>query len=162
MNDERLVTATRQGRTVPLRESGEYHSSDDYARVPFELAHNQEISDGAVRLYIHMVWRYGHRKQNPDENQNFERRKTMAQALGVTQRTITNRIKELERNNWIAVIMQKNSVKGYTSNFYHVFEVQKDCKAFKARISDLEDRRRTHQKNSVTIATKKAAQKKGQ
>ena len=140
------VAKTRQKLSVPIREDGEVHRADTFAQVPFELIRDPNISDGAVRLYAHMLWRYGSRKSTQD-NQNFERRKTMAEALGVKPRTITRRIKELERANWIAVIMQSNW-KGYTSNFYHVFQVRKDCQTFKKRHERILTQRSEHRKAS--------------
>jgi hypothetical protein len=58
------------------------------------------------------------------------------------------------------VIMQ-NSFKGYTTNFYHVFEVQEDCEAFKERRGEVEAQRRTHRKTSAPVTEKTTTRKKG-
>jgi hypothetical protein len=94
--------------------------SDNFGKVPYELISDTSISAGAVRLYAHMHWRYG------SNMKNYESRASMAEAMGVTKRTITKYITELEQANWI-IVKIRTSKRGRESNFYHVFEIQEDC-----------------------------------
>lgn len=58
----------------------------------------------------------------------------MGEILGVSEKTISNRVKELEARDWVIVIERNvNANTGnYQSNFYHVFERQKDAREFRA------------------------------
>ncbi len=76
---------------APAKEDGQLHQrSRNYGKVPHAIMHDLKLTDGAVRLYAHMHWRYG------SNHQNFEGRRSMAQMLGVSERTISNRTRELE------------------------------------------------------------------
>lgn len=105
-----------------------HRTAQTFGKLPEALLHDATISDGAVRLYAHMHWRYG------SNGQNFEGQRNMAEMLGVQSReTIRKRIEELERAEWIVVIRRGKRRGQYTTNFYHVFESQDDCRAWKAR-----------------------------
>ncbi len=107
------------------KEKGYVHRrSKDYAKVPSELMHDTKISDGAVRLYAHMHWRYGSNRKM------FEGQESMAKTLGVSTKTISRRAKELAKGDWI-VICYRSWRGQYTSNFYHVFELPSDCRVWK-------------------------------
>lgn len=100
------------------QDTGQVHSPrTKFGKVPEAMMHNPSITDGAIRLYAHMHWRYG------TNQQNFEGRESMAAFLGVSKATITKRAAELEANDWIVVQPRP----GRKSNFYHVFVSQKDC-----------------------------------
>lgn len=103
-----------------------HRKSDNFGKVPIELVHNTKITDGAVRLYGHMHWRYG------DNHQNFEGMTSMAKHMGVSEKTISNRIKELEANDWLIVVERQAPDGQYKTPYYHVFELQEDCRAFRA------------------------------
>jgi hypothetical protein len=106
-------------------EEGKLHKRPDlFGKVFAALIHDLTITDGAIRLYAHMHWRYG------ANHQMFESIGTMAKALGVTDRAIKQRIAELAAAGWIVVIgrREKGKVK---SNFYHIFERTKDSRTFR-------------------------------
>lgn len=111
-----------------MEEQGQLHTSRrTFGKTPEQLMHDMDITDGAVRLYAHMHWRYGSNKQN------FEGQKSMAEMMGVTETTISNRIRELEANDWVLVI-ERGINKGtgaFQTPFYHVFEQQRDCREFR-------------------------------
>jgi hypothetical protein len=110
-------------------EKGYLHrTARSFGKLPEALLHDPNISDGAKVLYAHMHWRYG------SNGQNFEGQRSMAEMLGVKSReTIRKRIEELERADWIVVIRRHKERGQYVTNFYHVFESQEDCRAWKAR-----------------------------
>lgn len=115
--------------TETMQERGYLHRrSDDFGKVPEELMHDLNLTDGAVRLYAHMHWRYG---SNCDDH---EGRKSMGEMLGVGVSTISSRVKELVDANWVVVVARYNN-KGRTTNFYHVFELQTDCIEWKRKHS---------------------------
>lgn len=113
----------------PATEDGQLHQrSRNYGKVPHAIMHDLKLTDGAVRLYAHMHWRYG------SNHQNFEGRRSMAQMLGVSERTIGNRIRELESAGWVVVIERDFDEKSgkYRTPFYHVFETRKAARQFRA------------------------------
>lgn len=112
-----------------MPEKGYLHRTPQtFGKLPEALLHGAGISDGAKVLYAHMHWRYG------ANGRNFEGQRSMAEMLGVSSReTIRKRIEELERAEWIVVIRRGKRRGQYTTNFYHVFESQDDCRAWKAR-----------------------------
>jgi hypothetical protein len=97
-----------------------HQRSKNYGKIPYEMMTDLTLSHGAVRLYAYMHWRYG------SNNKNFESQRSMADAMGVSRRTITKYVAELEQGDWIVVIERSNQ-RGRESNFYHVFEFQEDC-----------------------------------
>lgn len=108
-----------------MSEKGYLHQrSTNFGKVPYALMIDTSISAGAVRLYAYMHWRYG---TNQD---NHESRKSMAEAMGVSRRTITKYTQELEQADWIVIIRRANKT-GSATNFYHVFELQDDCRSWR-------------------------------
>lgn len=101
-----------------------HRRSRDFGKTPEVLMHDIDVTDGAVRLYSHMHWRYGQNQKN------FEGLSSMAEMLGVTEQTIAARIKELESKDWVVVIERGLSSKtgNFQTPFYHVFEVQRDAR----------------------------------
>ncbi len=117
--------AKTKAQTPELTGDGYLHRrSDNFGKLPVELMHNKSISDGAKVQYAHMHWRYG------STCKNFEGRASMADMLGVSEATITHRANELEQNDWVIVVPQYNR-KGRTTNFYHIFELQSDCREWR-------------------------------
>ena len=111
------------------REPGKLYTATDVpGKIYPALMHNPERTDGAKVLYAHMHWRYGRNEQN------FESQKSMARHLGVSEKTIANRILELEYDDWVVVEIQERSAQSgnFTTPFYHVFERQDDCRKFRA------------------------------
>jgi predicted DNA-binding transcriptional regulator len=109
------------------QETVQYHRAPPrYAKAASTLILDQSISDGAVRLYLYLQWRAG------QKNTNFRAKSTMALELGVTSRTIRNRVAELAAAGWIAVITRGAVGEEQTSNHYHVFESRKMCKMWRA------------------------------
>lgn len=106
--------------------NGKVHGAT-FGKVPPELMHDPAITDGAVRLYAHMHWRYGQNQSN------FEGQVSMAKYLHVTPLTIAHRIDELESHDWVVVIYRgKNKTTGnYTTPFYHVFTSTEECRLFR-------------------------------
>jgi len=94
--------------------------SNDFGKSPISLIHDKSITDGACRLYAHMHWRYG------SNCKNIEGRGSMSSFFGVSETTITNRVKELVARDWV-VTVPRTDEHGKTHNFYHVFETQADC-----------------------------------
>jgi hypothetical protein len=106
-------------------EEGKLHKRPDlFGKVFAALIHDLTISDGAIRLYAHMHWRYG------ANHKMFESIGTMAKALGVTDKVIKQRIAELAASGWIVVIARRANGK-VTSNFYHIFERTRDSRTFR-------------------------------
>lgn len=108
-------------------DQGKLHDSPQFGRVPEKLMHDVNLTDGAVRLFAHMVWRYG------SNHKNFEGRSSMASYLGVSPTTITKRIQELEATDWIVTIEREVSSKtgNYQTPFYHVFLSQAQARKFR-------------------------------
>jgi hypothetical protein len=98
-----------------------------FGKVMELLLHNTAITDGAIRLYAHMHWRYGQSKRN------WEGQRSMAKYLGVTEKTISARIQELEQHDWVVVVLRGYNPKtgAFQTPYYHVFEDQADCIAFR-------------------------------
>lgn len=114
---------------TPVKEVGYLHRrTNDYGKVPGELMRDKTISHGAVRLYAYMHWRYGNNMQN------FESQESIAEALGVTDRSIRNWLKELQAARWVIVIERKDKRNRHISNRYHVFEVQEECDEWRKRL----------------------------
>lgn len=101
-----------------------HRRAETFGKLPEALMHDTTITDGACRLYSHMHWRYG---SNGD---NHEGRASMADTLGVSATTISNRTAELVAKDWIVVLVRTNA-NGRTTNVYHVFEVQEDCRKWR-------------------------------
>lgn len=101
-----------------------HHRSSDFGKIPEELMHDLELTDGAVRTYAHMHWRYG---QNC---KNFEGRRSIGECRGITEATVTKHTTELEAKNWIIIVPRRLDNRR-TTNFYHVFESQEDCIAWR-------------------------------
>lgn len=113
------------------------HISETFGKVPEPLMHNPAITDGAMRLYAHMHWRAG---QSGMSKEGIE---SMARYLDVTDKTISNRIDELEAHDWV-VSVERNPG-GETGNFrtriYHVFEKQQECCEFRLTYKTKDDER---------------------
>lgn len=113
---------------VIIEDAGLLHSKPDtFGKSPAPLIHDKNITDGACRLYAHMHWRYGRNQKN------FEGRGSIAEFLGVSKTTITNRIKELEAADWIVVVERRKTgdASNFQTPFYHVFETQADARNFR-------------------------------
>lgn len=109
-------------------ESGRLHrTTPKFGKSPIEMLRDKSISDGAARQYAYMHWRYGKNKSN------FEGRESIAEALGVSKVTVTNRTMELEQADWLVVIRKYNERTKTTRNVYHLFEDQKDCIAWREK-----------------------------
>lgn len=109
-----------------MTDAGKLHrETPKFGKSPVDMLLDQSISDGAARQYAYMHWRYGANKQN------FEGRESIAEAMGVSERTITKRNAELEQADWIIVLRQYDPKTRKTRNFYHVFEIQADCAAYR-------------------------------
>lgn len=110
-----------------MSDPGELHRAPDtFGKGPIALLTDKSISDGAVRQYLYMHWRYG------KNNQNYEGRESIAEAMGVSERTVTNRTRELESAGWLVAIRQYDKKTRTTRNFYHVFEVRDECVEWRA------------------------------
>lgn len=107
--------------------TGQVHTPT-FGKVVTDLLHDLTITDGAKVLYAHMYWRYG------DNCKNFEGQKSMAAMLGVSEKTIRNRLDELEANDWIITIYMEGHDKNgnWQRCHYHVFETQEACRRFRA------------------------------
>lgn len=112
-----------------MSDSGQLHREDTFGKLPIDLIEDQNISDGACRLYAQMHWRYG---SNADDHESQGKK---AEALSVCKETIRNRQRELVTNDWI-VIIARHGKDGQTSNFYHVFESRKACQAWRESLSE--------------------------
>lgn len=109
-------------------ETGQVHTPL-FGKVMLALLHDLTITDGAKVLFAHMHYRYGYGKKED----NHEGQKSMAAALGVTEKTIRNRIDELEANDWIVTIYDEHDKKGnWQRCHYHIFETQDECRKFRA------------------------------
>lgn len=117
-----MTTGTKTAKSP----DGKVHEPQ-FGRVPPALMHDLSVTDGAVRLYAHMFWRYG---QNHD---NHEGHGSMARHMGVSETTISNRIEELEYNDWLVVVENERDKESgnFRTPFYHVFIEQKDCREFR-------------------------------
>ncbi len=110
-----------------MNEKGYLHRrSRSFSKADIALTLDTTLTDGAYRLYHYMHWRYG---SNCD---NHEGQLSMADALGVSQPTISNRIVELVEHDWV-IVKQRNGRQGRVTNFYHIFECQDDCRAWRAK-----------------------------
>jgi hypothetical protein len=108
------------------QDTGQVHTrGETYGKVFDALMHDPDVSDGAVRLYAHMHWRYG-RTRNM-----FQGRAGMGEQLYVDKKTIDRRIAELASKDWIVVIWRKSEDRTYTTNKDHVFESPADAKEFR-------------------------------
>lgn len=109
-----------------MSDEGRLHGQA-FGKAPEALIHSKRLTDGAVRLYVHMHWRYGRNRDN-HEGQN-----SMSAFLGVSQATISKRVNELEADDWVVTILrERNEITGnFTTPFYHVFERREDCIAFR-------------------------------
>lgn len=111
-----------------MTDSGQLHEKErQFAKVPAALIHDKRISPGAVRCYAHMHWRYG------KSHLNFEGRQSIADYLGVSERSISAYIKELEAFGWVVVVEREFNPKTghYQTPYYHVFEVRKAAHHFR-------------------------------
>ncbi len=107
-----------------MSDAGELHRTQPkYGKGPIDLVLDPSVSDGAVRQYIYMHWRYGKNKQN------FEGRESIAEALHISERTVTNHCAELESAGYL-VITRKSTGK-MTRNFYDLFETREECSAWR-------------------------------
>lgn len=105
-----------------MSDAGELHRTQEtFGKGPIGLLLDKSVSDGAVRQYVYMHWRYG------KNHQNFEGRESIAAAMGISERTVTNRAHELEVADWLVVIHQYDKRTRTTRNFYHIFEAREDC-----------------------------------
>lgn len=118
-----------------MTDQGQLHENPRFGRVPDKLMHDLNLTDGAVRLYAHMVWRYGRNRKN------FEGRKSMSDFMGVSQATITKRIQELEAADWVVTIERDYDPKtgNYQTHFYHVFLSQKQAQEFRKEFKPAEN-----------------------
>jgi len=101
-----------------------HRRTKNFGKLPYTLIVDKNITAGAARLYAYMHWRYGSNRDN------HESRESMADTMGVSKRTITKYLQELELADWIAIIARKGK-HGSATNFYHVFELQEDCKLWR-------------------------------
>ena len=108
MNDVRNQNAETDGA---LHAHGE-----TFGKVFDSLMHNLTLTDGAIRLYAHMHWRYG------SNHRNFEGQRNIAEMLGVNDRTIRIRLSELEACGWVVSVPRYGKDGSRLSNFYHIFE----------------------------------------
>ena len=107
-------------------ETGRLHrTTPGFGKSPIKMIRDKSISDGAARQYAYMHWRYGSNKTN------FEGRASIAEALGISKTTVTNRNYELEQADWLVVIRKYNGRTKTTRNVYHLFESQADCIAWR-------------------------------
>lgn len=109
-----------------MSDQGQLHAPT-FGKVPPELMHDMGITDGAVRLYAHMHWRYG------SNHDNHEGQQSMAEYLGVSEVTVRSRVAELEAADWIIAIDRGFNRKSgnFSTYFYHVFVVQSECVDFR-------------------------------
>lgn len=110
-----------------MSDQGQLHrKSPIFGKVPEALMHDLTITDGAVRLYAHMHWRYGRNRQF------FEKLETIANWMGISERAVRDRILELESADWVIVISRRNP-KSHTArvNKYHIFEDRQDARDFR-------------------------------
>lgn len=120
------------------KDDGKLHPvNQGWAIVPAALMHDKTITDGAVRLYAHMHWRYG------SKHDNHEGAQSMADELGVSEKTIRNRIRELEARDWLITIDRgiESKTGNYQTPYYHVFELQADCLKFRAEYQQVGNER---------------------
>ena len=108
MNDVRNQNAETDGA---LHAHGE-----TFGKVFDSLMHDLTLTDGAIRLYAHMHWRYG------SNHRNFEGQRNIAEMLGVNDRTIRIRLSELEACGWVVSVPRYGKDGSRLSNFYHIFE----------------------------------------
>jgi len=109
-----------------MSDSGEVHRSTKFGKAPEEMLCDKTLTDGAVRLYAYMHLRFMRYKSNDDDQ------KTIAEALGVSRTTIKNRMEDLAARDWIIIIERRPTAKRqYQTNYYHIFEVPKDCRQFR-------------------------------
>jgi hypothetical protein len=111
-----------------MSDSGTLHSkARTFAKVPSRMIHDTRISAGAVRCYAHMHWRYG------SNHQNWEGRRSVAEHLGISERTVSTWIRELEAHAWIVVVERDYNEKSgnYTTPYYHVFESPREAHLFR-------------------------------
>lgn len=104
-----------------------HQRSKNFGKVPAEVMHDKTLTDGAVRLYAHMHWRGGKILES------FEGLVSMADYLAVNEKTIRNRVKELEARDWVMVVMRDPDPKTnvFKTHIYHIFEYQVDCRLFR-------------------------------
>lgn len=104
-----------------------HQRSKNFGKVPSEVMHDKTLTDGAVRQYAHMHWRGGKILES------FEGLISMADYLGVNEKTIRNRVKELEARDWVMVVQRDPDPKSNTfkTHIYHIFEYQVDCASFR-------------------------------
>lgn len=130
-------------------EYGVYHGEKaTWGKVPERLMHDITITDGAVRLYAHMQWRYGSNKQN------FEGQKSMGETLDVSEKTIADRIDELASHDWVVVIHRHGQQ--HQTNVYHIFETQKLCQEWRTERQIAAPENITLRKSRKGVGGKKA------
>lgn len=107
---------------------GKLHSKQPkFAKVPGAVFHDLRLTDGDVRLYAHMHWRYG------SNHTNYESKRSMAKYLGVSEKAIQMRIKNLEAAGWIVVIERSKDAAGRQQTpFYHLFETRSTAAKFRS------------------------------
>lgn len=118
--------------------AGYVHDHDKhFAKMYPSIIHSPRLTDGAVRLYSHMLWRYGSNRDN------HEGRRSMADFMGVSEATISKRIRELEADD-LVVVIERGYDAGtgkYQTPFYHVFLHRDDARNFRARYNPKEGER---------------------
>lgn len=108
---------------------GKLHTrTPQHAKVPAAVIHDTRLTDGDVRLYAHMHWRYG------SNHTNFESKRSMAKYLGVSEKAIQMRIKNLEAAGWIVVIERgRSETTGQQQTpYYHLFETRSTAAKFRS------------------------------
>jgi len=103
---------------MPLTPDLPYHG-----QLSVALICDQNVSDGAKTLYSY-IWAYGYACNKPPT------RDQMALDLHITPVTVTNRLRELVKQRWVAV--WNAIVDGRIANNYEIFKLQRDCDQFHA------------------------------
>jgi hypothetical protein len=86
--------------------------------VPEPLIHSKSLTDGAIRLYLHLKWVAGQGKTN------WQARAKIAKQLGISEATVDNRLGELMCNDWIVGHRRIDADGNRHSNLYYIFEIQ--------------------------------------
>jgi hypothetical protein len=112
-----------------MTDQGKVHRIEEtFGKCMTPLMHDKTITDGAVRLYCHMHWRFG----QGDTKGNWEGQPSMASYMDVDENTIGSRVRELEAKDWVVVGIRYNPDNGnWTTPYYHVFEDQQMARIFR-------------------------------
>lgn len=103
------------------------HNEQQWLKLPLGLLQHKELSLSAKVIYVYMLWRFQFFTR-AQKASYFEAQETIADATGVSRKTVNESIQQLSKLGFVSYKKTKQSSVYEIKDVYHIYNNKKEVR----------------------------------